>query len=309
MPSPPPTHEPILTVSRSGKVTLPNEYALVRKGNVYITKNCRKLTQEAGQTVYTIQSATKTSIGIAVPTSIYAQVQKLNDETSADRAAAVAKKDATVKDAFEVELLRLFPKAPIANVDLIVRHTLKKRSGRVGRTTKLDLDKVVILAVRAHIRHKLTEYDALLRSGVDREQARKDVQRTIDDVAREWRGVKKVVTKPQNKVVLKAKEVAKTKPKKMIPKVITTKVEKKQVLKKTKPSTINKAKRGQGVELASRAEEAAFKLAGTMLQGPRTTSATSATQPPRRRSLRIEELQSAQASEDIWDIDDLMDLD
>lgn len=308
MPSPPPTHEPILTVSKSGKVTLPNEYALVRKGNVYITKNCRKLTQEAGQTVYTIQSATKTSIGIAVPTSIYAQVQKLNDETSADRAAAVAKKDATVKDAFEVELLRLFPKAPIANVDLIVKHTLKKRSGRVGQTTKLDLDKVVILAVRAHIRHKLTEYDALLRSGVDREQARKDVQRTIDDVAREWRGVK-AVTKPQGKVVTKTKEVVKTKPQRRTVKVMTAKIEKKEVLKKAKPSTINKAKRGPSSEDGMRSKGDASKLTGAKLQEPRTTSTNSTTQPPRRRSLRIEELQSARVSEEIWDIDDLMDLD
>jgi len=185
-------HEPIISASNGSKLNLPQGYTLVRKGNVYITKYCRKLTHEADRKFFIVQSATKAQLGIAVPQDIYFKVQKLDKETSANRATAVAKKDAVVKDAFEQELHRLYPHVPKDNVDLILKHTLQKRSGRVGRTTKLELGKIVTLAVRAHIRHKLTDYEAILRKGVNREQAREEVQRTVDQTARNWSG--KVIT-------------------------------------------------------------------------------------------------------------------
>jgi hypothetical protein len=56
----------------------------------------------------------------------------------------------------------------------------------VGRTASIPLAKKVTLAVIAHIRHKHTEYDALLRDGEAREKARKLTWKKIEGVMKEW---------------------------------------------------------------------------------------------------------------------------
>ena len=167
---------------------MPKGYVFVKKGNVYITKNCRQLTQQAGRTVYIVQNEKKTTLGIRVPQYIRDQVHALNTATAADRAAAVAKKDEALENRTKAELLRLFPKIPHEKVPIILKHTLQKRSGRVGRTTDLPLREVVVLAVRAHARHRCTDYDVLLRKGVSREQARRQIQSVVDLKVKDWGG-------------------------------------------------------------------------------------------------------------------------
>ncbi|KAK5078961.1 hypothetical protein LTR64_002619 [Lithohypha guttulata] len=176
----------------SPSASMPKGYSFVKKGDVYVTKNCRKLTHDSGSQVYIVQSEKKTTLGIRVPRTIHNQVLTLNTATKAARTAAVAKKDGALETKTCAELLRLYHRIPKERIAMILKHTLKKNSGRVGRNKELSLTEVVDLAVRAHIRHKFTEYDAMLAKGVSREQARQRIQKIVDTMATIWgRTVKK----------------------------------------------------------------------------------------------------------------------
>ncbi|KAK4639806.1 hypothetical protein QC761_711620 [Podospora bellae-mahoneyi] len=166
---------------------VPPGYRHVPKGNIYITKNCRLLTHAAKQPLYVVVDKRNRTLGIHCPDRIYRQVLSSYHETAPKRAQAVQKRDALIEDKFEAIILKLFPKTPKASIPVIVKHAVKKRSGRVGRSTKIgELEDKVMLAVRAHIRHVHTDYEMLLREGVNREEARQRVWERVNEVAREW---------------------------------------------------------------------------------------------------------------------------
>ncbi|KAJ4416028.1 hypothetical protein N0V85_002442 [Neurospora sp. IMI 360204] len=167
---------------------MPPGYVFVPKGDVYITKNCRKETHSAGQTVYVVVNKRRKPIGLRCPASIVKAVQESNQATAAKRAEAVQKRDAAIEGDFEEALKRLFPNTPKASIPKIVSHALKKRSRRVGRSGTVQLDDKVKLAVRAHIRHQHTEYEQLLRQGTNREKARIQVFSKLNEIARLWGG-------------------------------------------------------------------------------------------------------------------------
>lgn len=167
---------------------VPSGYVFVPKGNVYVTKNCRRLTQSQNKPIYTVQSGKKKILGIRVPKSIYTKVLDDNRATAATRAENVRRKDQNLEDKTEAELLSRFPRIPREHVALILRHTLQKRSRRVGRSREKPLSQVVEFAVRAYIRHKLTDYDMLLRKGVDRDRARKLIQGSVNERVLQWSG-------------------------------------------------------------------------------------------------------------------------
>ncbi|KAH9430036.1 hypothetical protein MCOR02_009758 [Pyricularia oryzae] len=181
-------NEPMVTAS----TPMPPGYRFVSKGNVYITKNCRKNTQAAGKTVYVVVESLKTkrvkTLGIRVPTDIYSEVAESERQTRTARATNVQKRDDAGLRAFELELRRLFPQAPADAAETVARHALVKRSRRVGRAGTMDMDKKVRLAVTAHIRHRHTDYDAMLARGVPREEARTKVWARIVEVADGWAG-------------------------------------------------------------------------------------------------------------------------
>ncbi|CAM3545716.1 DUF2293 domain-containing protein [Kibdelosporangium persicum] len=83
----------------------------------------------------------------------------------------------------------LFPHCPTERAEAIARHTGLRGSGRVGRSAAgraLD-EEAITRAVVASIRHEDTEYDALLMSGVDRDEARARIRSKIDSVLASWR--------------------------------------------------------------------------------------------------------------------------
>ena len=69
----------------------------------------------------------------------------------------------------------------------ILEHMLKKGSGRVGRVQRLEIDDAVILGMKAHIRHRWTEYDRIIKH-VGKESARKRVERAVEQKFVEWGG-------------------------------------------------------------------------------------------------------------------------
>jgi hypothetical protein len=85
-------------------------------------------------------------------------------------------------------IARLFPRCPAASAKVIAQHTAQRGSGRIGRSAagrEAD-ERAVRLAVIAHIRHEHTDYDSLLMNGVPRDEARRRIRLTVDQVASQW---------------------------------------------------------------------------------------------------------------------------
>jgi hypothetical protein len=83
----------------------------------------------------------------------------------------------------------LFPGCPVSRAEAIARHAATRSSGRIGRSAAgraLDPD-AIRLAVAASVRHVDTGYDRLLMSGIDRQAARRQVRKQVEDVLNSWR--------------------------------------------------------------------------------------------------------------------------
>ena len=123
-----------------------------------------------------------------MPSDIYEMVSQSAAETADSRANAVKLRDE--RDlAHSRELLRTqFPLMPEDSLETILGHAFLKGSGRVGRTSmKTDAQKAN-LAVEAYIRHNHTPYEALLKDGHGRAQARKAVWDTVRAIKATWEG-------------------------------------------------------------------------------------------------------------------------
>ncbi|KFH45447.1 hypothetical protein ACRE_037770 [Hapsidospora chrysogenum ATCC 11550] len=178
------SHEPVVDV----QARMPKGYGFLKKGNPYRTGLCRRLTHAEGKTLFVVTEKRK-PIGLRAPKDILAAVFKEDRATSEKRRAAVEKRDEATQDEFRDEILKQFPRIPQDSVDKVLRHTLRKRSGRVGRTGRLDLEKKVRLAVTAHIRHCHTDYDAIMGRGkVSQRDGRLGIQDQLIHVMRAWGG-------------------------------------------------------------------------------------------------------------------------
>jgi hypothetical protein len=164
---------------------MPHGYAFLPKGIAFKTLHCRKLTREAGQPLYVVVDNKKT-LGLRAPKTFIAQIHIKAKATLSTRRAAVQKRDTLDIAKTTKELRAQFPKMSASERELILKHGFKKHSRRVGRTASLTLEKKVKLAVIAHIRHTHTEYDTLLRKGLERELARVMIWRKTQSVLHEW---------------------------------------------------------------------------------------------------------------------------
>lgn len=175
-------HEPVTDY----KSPMPKGYAFLKKGDVYKTGLCRRLSHEAGRTLYIVTAGRK-PIGIRAPCSIIKQVFERDRNTKEDRRVAVTKRDDATQLEFKKAILKAFPSIPDESMSNILNQALKKRSGRVGRTGTLPLKDKARLAVWAHIRHCHTNYDDLIRNeGVERDKAREDVRDEVIGVSHKW---------------------------------------------------------------------------------------------------------------------------
>jgi hypothetical protein len=165
---------------------MPKGYGFLRKGIRYKTLHCRKLTHEAGKTLYVVLDAKKVQIGIRVPKFILQQVHKQANETLSSRRAATERRDASLLAAASSELHDRFPKIPGDEAEMVLKHGFKKNSGRVGRTSLVPLSQKVVLAVIAHVRHKHTKYNEILERGDERKDARRAVRKQIEMILRRW---------------------------------------------------------------------------------------------------------------------------
>ena len=90
---------------------------------------------------------------------------------------------------FAVRIRELYQAAPKGHEVMIAEHACKKYSGRVGRSAaaKAFDEFAVRLAVLAHIRHTMTDYDELLLRGFDRYDARSLVEEKVHGVLEKWK--------------------------------------------------------------------------------------------------------------------------
>jgi hypothetical protein len=107
------------------------------------------------------------------------------------RAAEVrARLDQEYVRSFARRVRELFPGCPGGREDEIAEHACRKHSGRVGRSQaakRLDPE-AVYLAVRAHVRHRETDFGLLLARGTNRRDARAEVARAVREVMHAWGG-------------------------------------------------------------------------------------------------------------------------
>ncbi|KAH8197143.1 hypothetical protein TruAng_008709 [Truncatella angustata] len=178
---------------------MPKGYVFVPKGNVYVTGNCRKQTQAAGQTIFAVVDKNKRAVGIRVPRDVHAVVLASEALTRQDRASAVQKRDHGLERTFREAVKKLTPKAPDGEIPTIVARAMQKGSGRVGRTSKIDIEDKARLAVRAHIRHCHTDYDNLLKKGTNRDIARSQTVTNVDNTLKAWGGAQLDVRKDRKK--------------------------------------------------------------------------------------------------------------
>ena len=85
-----------------------------------------------------------------------------------------------------ITVLDIYPRIPHEDICTVSRHATTNGAGRVGRVGKLEDTTKAILAVRAHIRHTKTDYEALLKTGTKRESARDKTSQEITNVEYEW---------------------------------------------------------------------------------------------------------------------------
>ncbi|KAI0149607.1 hypothetical protein GGR57DRAFT_473964 [Xylariaceae sp. FL1272] len=174
---------------------MPQGYIYLKKGDAYLTRNCRLQTKKEGRDLYVVVGrlrGSKQQLGIRVPATIFASVMKSERESRRDRAEAVQKRDDKLEEKLRDEILRQYPKIPAANLPVLMKHATMKHSRRVGRSGTVDEVEKARLAVIAHIRHTQTDYDSILRNVRKtgrkdaREFARRSVAQTINGVLKTW---------------------------------------------------------------------------------------------------------------------------
>jgi len=89
---------------------------------------------------------------------------------------------------FAAEIRKLHPSAPAGVEEKIARHACLVNSGRVGRSAgaRSFEPRFVELAVGAWVRHRETDYDALLAAGLERDEARDRVGPRVREILRAW---------------------------------------------------------------------------------------------------------------------------
>ena len=113
------------------------------------------------------------------------------DERAKARAVGAARRkeqDHALVAQMTVQIGILFPRCPPNEAAAIAAHTAARGSGRVGRTEagrELE-EQALAAAVTAAVRHKYTEYDALLAAGLDRALARQQVAERVQAILAAW---------------------------------------------------------------------------------------------------------------------------
>lgn len=119
-----------------------------------------------------------------------AEVRAARSRRRAEREADV---DQNYMAEFAKAIRRQYPSCPVGRETEIAAHACGKYTGRIGRTAEAKSLQwsAIELAVRAHVRHRETEYDRLLAEGCERHEARARVSATVVRVLEHWKATER----------------------------------------------------------------------------------------------------------------------
>lgn len=137
-------------------------------------------------------------MGLHCPKNVFEEVSANASATALSRKRNVVARDRKDQANARAAILRLYPRIPLQDVDVVLGHGFAKGTGRVGRTGTLSMEEKVTLAVAAHVRHTHTSYDSILlaqdrrKGSIDsrRKEARAEVRHDQDAMLGSWRGVR-----------------------------------------------------------------------------------------------------------------------
>jgi hypothetical protein len=182
-----------------GVIQVPTGYARLPAGSAFATRLAKKLATESDRVVYIEMKRSKRggyshAVACWVPEGILPEVKRVEQETQERRAAtrkaaelSRARRHGRELGRLTVRLGVLYPGMPEGERQEVVRRAFEVGSGRVGRTTRIEEDKRLELAVIAHVRHQHTHYDERLMAGEDRECVRKEIRDDVDSIITRWR--------------------------------------------------------------------------------------------------------------------------
>ncbi|RDI78335.1 Dimethyl-sulfide monooxygenase [Venturia inaequalis] len=204
----------------------PRTYSFVAAGSEVFTTYCKDLCRKLGRTVHASQTATdargralivndpnrvgyyigrdgfffpndviqKACNWFGVRIDAAGKTTEPNDFLSARVRNALGRYgQRDQRQQIDAAVREMFPRIPPEAADEIIKHAFESASKpgekeRVGNARNLDLAGRVQLAVTAHIRHRYTNYDQLLKNGVKWPLARATVNPPCVAVLRNWMG-------------------------------------------------------------------------------------------------------------------------
>ncbi len=174
-----------------------DELEFLPAGDTALTRRATRLSSNVATVVRFSRSRKRYERqGILVEPSAVEEAEKSCAQDADQRAAARLRgaerrtdEDRRLVARMAREIAMLFPGCPAGEVEAVAEHTARRGSGRVGRTEagRNLQEKALSLAVIAAIRHKHTDYDALLAGGMDRETARRSVAPKVEAILQAWR--------------------------------------------------------------------------------------------------------------------------
>lgn len=155
-----------------GPVEIPEDWEFLPRGSAFMTRRVKRGPHWVLLGSYNRKGGYRPTKGVYAPRAAIEEARVAEQATAEKRARSQErsrlrrkKAEKRYREEFKEAGLRFLDFTP-EHGDLAERiaaetavHACEKHSGRVGRTSRLELQEKAELAVRAHIRHRFTSYD------------------------------------------------------------------------------------------------------------------------------------------------------
>lgn len=171
-------------------------YTLLPPGNVALTRRSKKHSTLCGVLLFWNQRRRRyerkgqyvEAVAIELAKKECAADEALRAEKNKKAAAKREVEDKIYIQEFGKAIRVNYPNCPANREFEIAKHACEKYSGRVGRSAaaKQFDDKMIDLAVEAHVRHTETSYDNQFGKGRRKKEIRSDLKATIVRIMQSW---------------------------------------------------------------------------------------------------------------------------
>ena len=164
-----------LVASGYGSVEVPKDWEYLPRGNPFLTRRVKKGPHWVLMGAYNRRGGFRRSKGVYAPRATIEEA-RVAERATAEKRKQSRERSRLRREQKEEQYRREFRDACLQFLNFsaeysdlaeqiaaeTAEHACEVHSGRVGRTSLLDMEEKVVLAVRAHIRHSHTSYDANL---------------------------------------------------------------------------------------------------------------------------------------------------